>query len=85
MTPPEKQTGPESVELPGPAALTEPGSCSIYLGTIRIGAAPARPEKAPAGQHEQRRQPITFMPAQVIGDSRRIVNHEHPVSLIDLQ
>jgi hypothetical protein len=45
-----------------------------YRGANAVDAALCRPEKTPAGQHEQQQQQITFMPAQVIGENGRIVN-----------
>src|SRR6478672_8576793 len=83
----KKQKPGKRLTLPG-LRTAEPRSCSlIYLGANVADPARCRPEKAPAGQHEQRRQQ-TFMSAQVIGHSSRFVKASHcsvrfkPISIV---
>ena len=68
------QKGPGSGEPPGPACgwtWFVRSAVSSYPGTNSVNAAPRRPERAPAGQHEQRRPRITFMPAHLSPRSAR--------------
>jgi hypothetical protein len=47
----------------------------VRRGYTAIDAPRDRPERAPAGQHEQRQQRTTFMPAQLSVKSPAVVNH----------
>jgi len=49
--------------------------------TTAMDAPRDRPEKAPAGQHEQRQQRTTFMPAQLSVKSAGLVNHGDSAAL----
>jgi hypothetical protein len=71
--PPEKQKARELWKsFPGLLSAVS-GSCAT-AHTTTIDAPRDRPEKAPAGQHEQRQQRTTFMPAQLSVKSAALVN-----------